>query len=41
MFVGRDVLEFFCVALYTEVLFDLYEKFQVASVYDRNVEYQI
>ena len=36
-----SVLEFFCVPLYTEFLSDLYEKFQVASVYDTNVKYQI
>ena len=38
---GRNVLEFFCVPLYTEFLSDLYKKFQVASVHDTNVEYQI
>ena len=32
--IGRNVLEFFCVP-------DLQEKFQVASIYDTNVEYQI
>ena len=41
VFMGRNVLEFFCVPLYAEFLSDLYEKFQVASVYDTNVEYQI
>ena len=40
-FIGLNVLEFFCVQLYTEFLSDLHEKFQVASVYDTNVEYQI
>ena len=39
--IGLNVLEFFCVTLYTESLSNLYEKFQVASVYDTNVEYQI
>ena len=39
--IGRNVLEFFCVSLYTEFLSDLYKKFQVASVHDTNVEYQI
>ena len=37
---GLNLLEFFCVPLYTEFLSDLHEKFQVASVYDINVEYQ-
>ena len=36
-----NVLEFFCVPLYTEFLTDLYKKFQVASVHDTNVDYQI
>ena len=39
--IGINVLEFFCVPLYIELLFDLYEKFQILSVYDTNVEYQI
>ena len=38
---GLNVLEFFCVSLYTEFLSDLYIKFQVASIHDTNVEYQI
>ena len=40
-FIGLNVLEFFCVLLYIEFLFDLYKKFQVASIYDTDVEYQI
>ena len=36
-----NVLEFFCVPLNTEFLSDLYKRFQLASVYDANVEYQI
>ena len=40
--IGRNVLEFFCAYLYTQFLSDLYKKkFQVASTYDTNVEYQI
>ena len=39
--ISHNVLQFFCVPLYTELLTDLYEKFQVASVYDTNVESQI
>ena len=39
--IGRKVLEFSCVPLYTEFLSDLYEKFQVSSLYDANVECQI
>ena len=39
--VGRNVIEFFCVPLYAEFLSDLYKKFQVAAIYDRNVEYEI
>ena len=41
MFIDRNVLEFFCVPLYTEFLSDLHKKFQVASVHDTNVECQI
>ena len=37
----RNVLEFFYVPLYTEFLSGLYKKFQVASAYDTNIEYQI
>ena len=33
-----DLNELFCVPLYTDYLSDLQEKFQVASVYDTNVE---
>ena len=39
--IGFNVLEFFSVPLYKEFLSDLYKKFQVASVCDTNVEYQI
>ena len=39
--IGLNVLEFFSVPLFTEFLSDLYEKFQVASAYDANVEYKI
>ena len=38
--IGLNVLEFFCAQLSPEFLSDLYEKFQVASLYDINVEYQ-
>ena len=41
MSIGLNVLEFLCVPLYTEFLSDLSEKFQVASVYNTNVEFQI
>ena len=36
-----NVLELICVSLYTEFWIDLCKKFQVASVCDINVEYQI
>ena len=39
--IGLNLLEFFCVLLYTEFLSDLHKKFQIASLQDRNVEYQI
>ena len=39
--IGLNILEFFCVPLYTEFFSDLYKKFQVASVHDTNVEYRI
>ena len=39
--IGRNVLEFFCVPLYTDFFSDLYKKFQEASTYDTNVEYQL
>ena len=39
--IGLNVLWFFCVPLFTEFLSDVYEKFQVASNYDTNVEFQI
>ena len=39
--IDANVLEFFCVSLHTEFLSDLYKKFQVISMYDENVEYQI
>ena len=35
--IGRNALEFLCVPLYAEFLSDLYEKFQVAFVYDTNI----
>ena len=38
---GRDVLELFCIHLYTEYLSDLFKKFQIASIFDTNVECQI
>ena len=38
---GRNVLEFFCVPLYTNFLSDHHEKFQVASTYNANVKCQI
>ena len=38
---GHNVLEYFCVPLFTEFLSNQYEKFQVVSIYDTNVEYQI
>ena len=39
--IGRNVLEFFCVRMQTEFLADFHEKYQVASTYYTNVEYQI
>ena len=39
--IGRNALEILCVPLFTEFLPDLYKMFQVASVYDTNVECQI
>ena len=36
--IGRNVLEFFCVPLYTDCLSDLPKNFQVTSTYDANVE---
>ena len=41
LFIGRNILEFFCVPLYTNYWSNLYKKFQVASTHDTNVEYQI
>ena len=38
---GRNVLELFCVFLYTDYLSNLHEKFQVASTYNTNVESHI
>ena len=35
---GRNVLEFFCVPLYTDYLSHLHKKFQAASIHDTNVE---
>ena len=35
------LLELFYVPLYTEFLSNLYKNFQIASIYDTNVEYQI
>ena len=35
---GLNVLELFCVTLYTDFLSNLYKKFQVAFTYDTNVE---
>ena len=40
-FIGLNVLKFFCVSLYSEFLYDIYKKFQVASICDTNVDYQI
>ena len=37
--IGRNVLEFFCMPLFTDCLFEIHEKFQVASRYDTNVEF--
>ena len=39
--IGRKALELFCVLLCTEYLFGFHKQFQVASIYDTNVEYQI
>ena len=39
--IGLNVLKFFSVPIYTEFLFDLYKKFQVASINNANVKYQI
>ena len=39
--IDHNVLEFFCVPLYADYSSDLHKKFQVASVYDTNIEYQI
>ena len=38
-FVGRNVLEFFCVPMYTDYLSDLLKKFHLASTCNKNVEY--
>ena len=38
---GHNVLYFFCAPLYVEYLSDLHKKFQVASSYGTNVEYQM
>ena len=40
-YVGLNALEILCVPLYTDFFSDLYKKFQVAFVYDKDVEYQI
>ena len=37
--IGRNVLEFFCMPLYIEVLFDFNKKFQISSTHDTNLEY--
>ena len=39
--ISLNVLEFFCVPLYTEFFSDLHEKFQISSVYDTDVEHEI
>ena len=39
--IGLNVLELFCVPPNSEFLSDLHKKFQIASMYDTNVEYQI
>ena len=39
--ISRNVLEFFCVPLYKEFLSDLCTKFQVASIYDKNIQWKI
>ena len=39
--IGHNVLEFFCVPMHIEFSTDLYKRFQVASVHDTIVEYQI
>ena len=41
LFLHYNVLQFFCVPLKTDCLSDLHKKFQVASIYDTNVKYQI
>ena len=38
--IDLNILEFFCVPLYSGYLFDLHKKFPVASTYAANVEYQ-
>ena len=39
--IGHNVLEFFYVSLYAEFFSQTHKKFQVTSMYDKNVEYQI
>ena len=39
--IGYNVLELFCVLLYTDYVSDLHKKFQVVSKYDRSTEYEI
>ena len=40
-FIGWNVLEFFCIPLYTAYLSDLHKKFQISSTHDTKVEYKI
>ena len=41
LFIGRNVLEFFCVPLHADFLSYLHEKFHIVTTYDINVEYKI
>ena len=38
---GDNLLEFFCVPIYTDYLPELHIKKQVAFTHDMNIEYQI
>ena len=37
--ISLNLLELFCIPLYTDFSSDLYKKFQVTFIYDTNVEY--
>ena len=39
--IGGDVFEFFCLPLCRDYLYDLHNKFQLISTYDKKIQFQI